>query len=705
MLHSRRRMLSLLRCPTGLLILVGLLWLLSSVDCQSNSTTTTFDVVESPPFTSIPSNSVTTITTTVVKTLIVESDTSTSSIISKASKSGKIWNWQKKVSTTLSKTTTTSQRMSPLNTTVPNIFQAHNISSSSSPLSLVLNDMRSSNSAVPIISTSSVSSQTQLLQQLHTQQDTNNTHNTNNNISNIIDECHFMSFEEWKKHKIEAVSNNTDSPAASQLAPSISSSTSPQLVKNQNSTRLKNNTSNKTSTPKGISTSKEEVASSGQNQTIIETEGKLYKDKFNYASADCAATVVKTNKNAKGASAILKENKDSYLLNQCSIPDKFVIIELCQDILVQQVVIGNFEFFSSMFKDVKISVSDRFPTSNWKLLGEFVAENKRDIQTFRIENPLIWARYLKIEILSHYGSEFYCPISVVRVHGKTMMDEFKEDEEKRHMEKNEEKVIEQEVQPETNNELDFLYINSSLANDFKVFMPHLDLNAFLKDINGTNITKQICTPNTTNEPITTTASSTTQESIYKNIMKRLSLLESNATLSLLYIEEQSKLLSLAFSNLEKKQKSNFNTLINSVNITLINQLLSFRDSYNTLHEQYRKLYHVQESNHRELLLETNKKLGVLTGELVFQKRVVMFNSIIIMCLLVYVVLTRDVEIIQQPENIDDSGRGEPASQSVMVDGEVLVKSHPASKSTTTATTTGSSPFRPFTYKHIKHKLV
>ena len=40
--------------------------------------------------------------------------------------------------------------------------------------------------------------------------------------------------------------------------------------------------------------------------------------------------------------------------------------------------------------------------------------------------PLIWARYSKIEIASHYGNEFYCPNSLVRVHGKTMMEEFKD---------------------------------------------------------------------------------------------------------------------------------------------------------------------------------------------------------------------------------------------------------------------------------------
>ena len=145
---------------------------------------------------------------------------------------------------------------------------------------------------------------------------------------------------------------------------------------------------------------------------------KFYKDRFNYASFDCAATIIKTNKEAKGAHNILIENKDSYMLNKCDAPNKFVIIELCQDILVDTVVIGSFEFFSSMFKDIRISVSDRFPPSNdneWKVLGEFQGKSIRDFQSFHIKNPFIWARYLRLEFLSHWGQEFYCPVSIVRV--------------------------------------------------------------------------------------------------------------------------------------------------------------------------------------------------------------------------------------------------------------------------------------------------
>ena len=56
--------------------------------------------------------------------------------------------------------------------------------------------------------------------------------------------------------------------------------------------------------------------------------GTTCKERTNYASFDAGATVPKTHKGAKNAKAILIEHKDSYMLSECKIKDKFVIIEL-----------------------------------------------------------------------------------------------------------------------------------------------------------------------------------------------------------------------------------------------------------------------------------------------------------------------------------------------------------------------------------------
>ncbi|KAI9248786.1 UNC-like C-terminal-domain-containing protein [Phascolomyces articulosus] len=150
---------------------------------------------------------------------------------------------------------------------------------------------------------------------------------------------------------------------------------------------------------------------------------KSLKERFNYASIDCAATVRAANKEAKGAQSILYESKDQYLLNKCSA-NKYVIINLCEPVLIDTIVMANFEFFSSTFSEFRVYVADRYPTNDWKLLGQWQARNTRDLQVFKVKNRFGWFENIKIEFLSHYGHEYYCPLSLVRVHGMTMMEYF-----------------------------------------------------------------------------------------------------------------------------------------------------------------------------------------------------------------------------------------------------------------------------------------
>ncbi|RHZ84460.1 hypothetical protein Glove_81g77 [Diversispora epigaea] len=152
------------------------------------------------------------------------------------------------------------------------------------------------------------------------------------------------------------------------------------------------------------------------------------KERFNFASFDCGASVLKANKEAKGTSAILSESKDTYVLNQCSAT-KFVIVELCEDILIEYVAIANFEFFSSTLKDFRISISDWYPPKNgWTVLGQYKAKNLREIQVFKVLNPLMFARYLRIDFLSHYGHQHYCPVSLLRVHGTNEYEKWKKEQ-------------------------------------------------------------------------------------------------------------------------------------------------------------------------------------------------------------------------------------------------------------------------------------
>lgn len=56
--------------------------------------------------------------------------------------------------------------------------------------------------------------------------------------------------------------------------------------------------------------------------------GITCKERFSYASFDAGATILKTHAGAKNPKAVLIENKDTYMLSECSAENKFLIIEL-----------------------------------------------------------------------------------------------------------------------------------------------------------------------------------------------------------------------------------------------------------------------------------------------------------------------------------------------------------------------------------------
>uniref|UniRef100_A0A2K6MP94 SUN domain containing ossification factor n=2 Tax=Rhinopithecus TaxID=542827 RepID=A0A2K6MP94_RHIBE len=123
-------------------------------------------------------------------------------------------------------------------------------------------------------------------------------------------------------------------------------------------------------------------------------------------------------------SAILIENMDLYMLNPCSTKIWFVI-ELCEPIQVKQLDIANYELFSSTPKDFLVSISDRYPTNKWIKLGTFHGRDERNVQSFPLDEQM-YAKYVKVELVSHFGSEHFCPLSLIRVFGTSMVEEYEE---------------------------------------------------------------------------------------------------------------------------------------------------------------------------------------------------------------------------------------------------------------------------------------
>ncbi|CAE6444933.1 unnamed protein product [Rhizoctonia solani] len=221
-----------------------------------------------------------------------------------------------------------------------------------------------------------------------------------------------LPFEEWKARQLAL--SSTETRTTDHHTPTIAASLSeePTIVSEATSTIL---------------------------VPVVETVGEAIPEffpiegRFNYASVDCTARVHSTGKSMKSASSILSSKKDKYMLAPCSAKNKHIVVELCDDIRVDTVQLANFEFFSGVFKDIAIYLgrtnNPHSPKLNWVSAGVFRAKNVRGIQTFRLYNlPNTFDRYIRIEFLSHYGKEYFCPVSLLRVYGLTQMEDWRIEE-------------------------------------------------------------------------------------------------------------------------------------------------------------------------------------------------------------------------------------------------------------------------------------
>lgn len=115
------------------------------------------------------------------------------------------------------------------------------------------------------------------------------------------------------------------------------------------------------------------------------------------------------------------------MLSPCNVNGpKFVVIELCDDIRIDTVQLANFEFFSGVFKEFSVSVAKTYEVEAWVPVGTFRGKNVRGVQSFHPPLSLRdFYRFLRIDFHSHYGNEYYCPVSLLRVYGLTHLEEWK----------------------------------------------------------------------------------------------------------------------------------------------------------------------------------------------------------------------------------------------------------------------------------------
>eukprot|EP00055_Hartaetosiga_balthica_P011201 m.50135 g.50135 ORF g.50135 m.50135 type:complete len:973 (+) comp7495_c0_seq1:114-3032(+) len=158
-----------------------------------------------------------------------------------------------------------------------------------------------------------------------------------------------------------------------------------------------------------------------QNETVTITEVPeiVLSD---YSSSSCGAKVIVSSKHIRKASAVLSSNPDEYLNTPCKT-DTWFVVELCETILIQRFSFANLEIFSSIAKTIELSVSERYPTVDWDVVGTFEIQNVRKNQVFNWPTKH-FGKFVRVKILAYQGNEYYCPITHLGVYGVSLLEEF-----------------------------------------------------------------------------------------------------------------------------------------------------------------------------------------------------------------------------------------------------------------------------------------
>jgi len=176
-----------------------------------------------------------------------------------------------------------------------------------------------------------------------------------------------------------------------------------------------------------IENSNKATKKTSTSHSTTKTNG-AHKMNKNFASPDCSAKIVGANSGSQGSGNVIAPSRDEYFLNKCTDKAWFVV-ELCESIKAVKVQIANFELYSSSPHQFKVSIGNVFPAreKDWIDFGTFEYEDERSVQTFTNEIGVV-GKYAKVEIMSHHGSEHFCPVSLFKVFGIPEIDLITEDD-------------------------------------------------------------------------------------------------------------------------------------------------------------------------------------------------------------------------------------------------------------------------------------
>lgn len=188
------------------------------------------------------------------------------------------------------------------------------------------------------------------------------------------DNPEFVSFEEWKQRQL-----------AQGRHQALSIKEDPDIKRQQDPSKDDHAKSNDSSIKVGEGVSADVAAPSGNDTkaaaplTASPKPPTVQSHRYNYASPDCSARIHSASSKTQNPSSLLHKSKDRYMLTPCGASEHWVVVELCDEIRIEAIELGIFEFFSGVVREIVVSVGGE-DGDGWEVVGEFVARNVRGVQ-------------------------------------------------------------------------------------------------------------------------------------------------------------------------------------------------------------------------------------------------------------------------------------------------------------------------------------
>ena len=146
--------------------------------------------------------------------------------------------------------------------------------------------------------------------------------------------------------------------------------------------------------------------------------------RVNYASSLNGASVLAANADAKSKSALVTDSRDQYMISPCS-STKWFILELSAEVIVDTLVLGNYEVYSGTVREFEVwgsQIQVEPSDPRWEHLSTLEASKSKQKQRFVLEGNERWSRYLLIKMNTHWGTESYCTLTSIKVFGRDAIE-------------------------------------------------------------------------------------------------------------------------------------------------------------------------------------------------------------------------------------------------------------------------------------------